>query len=94
MTVLARLAPPPIAPSEVLPRSVTIAQRVQIIRAALRDADSFVLQELLMHVRDRVVRAVTFLALLELVKGREITVEQAAPFGPIVARRLATDADA
>ena len=38
-------------------------------------------------VRDRVVVAVTFLAMLELVKGREIVVEQDEPWGPIVARR-------
>jgi chromatin segregation and condensation protein Rec8/ScpA/Scc1 (kleisin family) len=30
--------------------------------------------------------AVTFLAMLELVKRREIVVEQAEPWGPIVAR--------
>jgi len=40
-------------------------------------------------VHDRVVVAVTFLALLELMKRREIVVEQAEPWGPIVAR--ATD---
>ena len=45
------------------------------------------LQALLNGVRDRVVIAVTFLALLELMKRREIVVEQADPFGPIVARR-------
>jgi chromatin segregation and condensation protein Rec8/ScpA/Scc1 (kleisin family) len=33
-----------------------------------------------------VVIAVTFLALLELMKRREIVVEQAIPWGPIVAR--------
>ena len=36
--------------------------------------------------RDRVVIAVTFLAMLELMKRREIVVEQAEPWGPIVAR--------
>ena len=46
-----------------------------------------VLQDLLRGVRDRVVVAVTFLALLELMKRREIVVEQAEPWGPIVARR-------
>ncbi|TMD27699.1 MAG: hypothetical protein E6I94_09380 [Chloroflexi bacterium] len=44
------------------------------------------LQDLLSGVRDRVVLAVTFLAMLELMKRREIVVEQAAPWGPIVAR--------
>ena len=37
---------------------------------------------------DRVVVAVTFLALLELMKRREIVVEQAEPWGPITARRM------
>jgi len=66
---------------------VTLAQRAAIIRAALRGAPSVVLQELLAGVWDKVVVAVTFLAMLELMKRREIVVEQADPFGPIVARR-------
>jgi segregation and condensation protein A len=66
---------------------VTLAQRAAIIRAALRGAPSVVLQDLLAGVRDRVVVAVTFLAMLELMKRREIVVEQADPFGPIFARR-------
>ena len=84
---LARLAPAPEPPPELMARTITIAERVEAIRAALRAADSIVLQELLEGVRDRVVRAVTFLAMLELVKQREIVVEQAEPWGPIVARR-------
>ena len=55
-------------------------------------APAVVLQELLVGVRDRVVVAVTFLALLELMKRREIVVEQAEPWGPIVAR-LTTPAE-
>ena len=43
---------------------------------------------LLAGVRDRVVIAITFLAMLELMKRREIVVEQAEPWGPIVARRM------
>ena len=65
-----------------------MAERTAVIRAALSQADHFVLQELLGGVKDRVVVAVTFLALLELSKRREITLEQAEPWGPIVARRL------
>ena len=83
---LAEIAPPPEPPSELMTRSITIAERAEIIRAALRDAPTFVLQNLLAGVRDRVVIAVAFLALLELMKRREIVVEQAEPWGPIVAR--------
>lgn len=79
------LAQPPV---ELVARTVTLAERTAIIREALRGSDSVVLQELLGGVRDRVVVAVTFLAMLELSKRREITLEQAEPWGPIVARRV------
>ena len=49
-------------------------------------APAVVLQDLLRDVRDRVVVAVTFLAMLELAKGRELTIEQDEPWGPIVCR--------
>ena len=83
---LAILAPPPPPPPEVVPRTITLTERAAIIRAALRDAPTVVLQDLLAGVRDRVVIAITFLAMLELMKRREIVVEQGAPWGPIVAR--------
>ena len=84
---LVRVIAPPPPPPETVPRTITLADRAWIIRAALRSAPQVVLQDLLAKVRDRVVVAVTFLALLELMKRREIVVEQAEPFGPIVARR-------
>ncbi len=83
---LALVAPPPPLPPEVMARIITLTERAEIIRAALRDAPTFVLQDLLLGVRDRVVIAVTFLAMLELMKRREIVVSQAVPWGPIVAR--------
>ena len=83
---LASIAPPPPAPAEVMQRTITLTERATIIREALRGASSIVLQDLLAGVRDRVVIAVTFLAMLELMKRREIVVEQAEPWGPIVAR--------
>ena len=88
---LARLALPPEPPPEIMPRTITLADRAAVIRAAVRGANVIVLQELLRGVRDRVVVAVTFLALLELMKRREIVVEQAEPWGPIVARRTTAD---
>lgn len=78
---------PPDLPPETVARTVTLAQRAQIIRDALRGVSAIVLQDLLSGVGDRVVVAVTFLAMLELMKRREIVVEQTDPFGPIVARR-------
>jgi segregation and condensation protein A len=83
---VARIAPPPELPPETVARTITLTERAAIIRDALRDAPTVVLQDLLHGVRDRVVVAVTFLAMLELMKRREIVVEQAKPWGPIVAR--------
>ncbi len=88
-TALARsieLVPPPPAAPEIVARTITLADRAAVIRAALDGADSIVLQDLLADVSDRVVMAVTFLALLELVKRREIVAEQAEPWGPITCR--------
>lgn len=81
-----RLVPPPPPPPETVSRSVTLEERAQVIRSALRSAHHLVLQELLRDVNDRIVIAVTFLALLELAKGRELTIEQSEPWGPIRVR--------
>jgi segregation and condensation protein A len=78
------LAPEPVPPPSIVPRLVTLEERAALIREALREAPVVVLQDLLGDLRDRVVVAITFLAMLELVKGREVVVEQAEPFGPIV----------
>lgn len=83
---LTLIAPPVDLPPEVMTRTITIAERAAIIRAALRGAPTVVFQDLLAGVRDRMVIAMTFLAMLELMKRGEIVVEQAAPWGPIVAR--------
>ena len=82
----ARFVPPVPPPPEILPRSITLADRTSVIRLALAGASSIVLQDLLAGMRDRVVMAVTFLALLELVKRREVVAEQSEPWGPITCR--------
>jgi len=83
---LSRISLPPVPPPETIGRTITLTERAAIIRAAIRGAGTVVLQDLLTGVRDRVVVAVTFLAMLELMKRREIVVMQAEPWGPIVAR--------
>jgi segregation and condensation protein A len=88
---LVEVMPEPDPPPEIVPRSITLAQRASIIRLALQGAPSVVLQDLLRGVTDRVVVAVTFLAMLELMKRREVVVEQAEPFGPISARLTTVD---
>ena len=88
---LGRIAPPAPLPPETMKRTITLTERAEIIRAAIRGAGTIVLQNLLTGVRDRVVVAVTFLAMLELMKRREIVVTQEAPWGPIVARATTTE---
>ena len=88
---LVQVLPEPEPPPEVIPRTITLTQRASIIRLALRGAPSVVLQDLLRGVNDRVVVAVTFLAMLELMKRREVVVEQAEPFGPITARNTTSE---
>lgn len=83
---LVRIAPLPTPRPETLVRTVTLEDRARVIRRAISGAPVVVLQDLLRDVRDRVVWAVTFLAMLELVKGRELAVEQAEPWGPIEVR--------
>jgi segregation and condensation protein A len=85
---LAAVMPTPTPPPEVLPRTISMAERARLIRAALAQAGPVVLQDLLAGVRDRAVAAITFLALLELVKRREVTVEQDHPWGPILVRSI------
>jgi segregation and condensation protein A len=88
---IARVAPPPPLPPETIRRTITLTQRAALIRRALDGAPAIVLQDLLRGVRDRVVVAVTFLAMLELMKRHEIVVEQSEPFGPITARRTTAE---
>jgi segregation and condensation protein A len=87
LAALVTVVPPPPPPPETMRRTVTLGDRASVIRRALAGADVIVLQELLRGVKDRVVVAVTFLARRELMKRREIVVEQREPWGPIVARR-------
>jgi segregation and condensation protein A len=90
----ARLIPPLPLPPQLVGRTLTLAERADAIRAALRGAPQIILQELLAGVHDRVMLAVTFLALLELVKRREVTVEQDVPWGPIRCRLVGARVDA
>ena len=91
---LAAVVPAAPAPPEAMRRTMTLAERARLIRGALTEAGAVVLQDLLAGVRDRVVIAVTFLALLELVKRREVTVEQDLPWGPILVRSIPRPATA
>jgi segregation and condensation protein A len=88
---LVTIVPPPPPLPETIRRTITITERANLIRQALAGADVIVLQDLLRGVRDRVLVALTFLAMLELMKRREIIVQQDEPWGPIMARRTTAE---
>ena len=83
LAVSISLVPPAPPPAEIVARTITLDERAAVIRSALLHAPQIVLQELLNDVTDRIVVAVTFLALLELAKGREVAIDQSEPWGPI-----------
>lgn len=90
LTELAKIVPPQEEPPGIVRRSITLAERAAAIREALRAAPVVVLQDLVAGSRDRAFVVVTFLAMLELVKQQEITIDQRRPWGPIRCRALPT----
>ena len=91
LEALGRIVPPPEPPPEIVARTITLAECADAIRDALRGAPAVVLQEIVRGTRDRVLVAVTFLAMLELVKRREVVAAQDQPWGPISVRLTTPD---
>jgi segregation and condensation protein A len=91
---LAAIPEPAAPPPDVVPREVTIAMQIAALRAAMGSAGKVVLQTFLAACRSRTEISVTVLAMLELVRRRQATVEQSELFGPIVVRRTGSEAGA
>jgi len=85
---LAAIPEPEPPPPEVVKREVTIAIQIAALRGAMGRAGQVVLQRVLATCQSRTEVAVTVLALLELVRRRQATVQQDELFGPIVVRPL------
>jgi segregation and condensation protein A len=83
---LATLAEPEPPPPEVVKREVTIAMQIQALRAALERNGRLVLQAVLATCGSRTEAVVTVMATLELVRRRQVVVEQSQLFGPILVR--------
>ena len=81
-------APPPSVDQVVSQRKVTVRGQMELIRGRLRTQGRLLFQEMLARSADRVEIAVTFLAILELVKQFEVTVQQQNLFGPIIIEPL------
>lgn len=87
---LAAIPEPVPPPPEVMPREVTIAMQIATLRGAMGHAGHVVLQRVLAGCQSRTEIAVTVLAMLELVRRRQATVQQEELFGPIVLRPINT----
>jgi segregation and condensation protein A len=83
---LAAIPEPEAPPPQVVPREVTIAMQIGALRSAMQATGRAVLQEVLAACRSRTEITVTVLAMLELVRRRQATVEQSELFGPILLR--------
>jgi len=87
LDVLAAIPEPEAPPAEVVPREVTIAMQITVLRAALAragEAGRVVLQDVLAACGSRTEVTVTVLATLELVRRRQVTIQQDELFGPIL----------
>jgi segregation and condensation protein A len=89
---LAAIPEPEQPPSEVVPREATIAMQIAVLRAAMGSAGQLVLQRVLAACRSRTEVTVTMMAMLELVRRRQATVEQQELFGPILLHTIGPEA--
>ena len=89
MRALAAIPEPEPAPPEIVAREITIAMQITVLRTALAAGGKVVLQQLLATCRSRTEATVTLLATLELVRRRQVKVQQRELFGPIVVETMA-----
>lgn len=85
---LAAIPEPEPPPPEVVKREVTIAMQLAALQAAMAGRGRVVLQQVLATCQSRTQVTVTVLALLELVRRREATVQQDELFGPILVEAI------
>lgn len=86
---LSQLSPtPPVPAGVVVPFTLTIRDQIGLIREKTTDGRRIAFRELLRHVRQRVEVIVTLLAVLELIKRREISATQDVMFGEIMITAL------
>jgi segregation and condensation protein A len=84
LETLAAIPEPVAPPREIMAREITIGQQIDVLRRALSRGGRIVLQSILARCRSRTEAAVTFLATLELVRRKQVTVQQDDVFGPIL----------
>ena len=85
---LAQIREPADEPPGIVAREITIGMQITALRAALARGGRIVLQELLAASGSRTEATVTVLAALELVRRRQVRVQQRRLFGPIFIEAL------
>jgi segregation and condensation protein A len=84
LRALAATPEPEAPPPEIMAREITIGMQIAVLQAALAAGGRLVLQQILATCHSRAEATVTLLAALELVRRREVRVQQRQLFGPIV----------
>lgn len=85
---LAAVPEPEPAPPEVMAREITIGMQIRALLDALSASGRVILQSVLASCHSRSEAAVTILATLELVRRREVRIEQSTLFGPILVEAI------
>jgi len=88
MALLAAIDEPDAPAPEIVAREITIGMQIAALRAAMAGNGRVVLQAVLATCRSRTEATVTVLATLELVRRRQVRVEQSELFGPILVEVL------
>ena len=67
---------------------VTIEEQAEVIMALLEKQERVLLTEMLQKIKERIVVIVTFIALLDLVKSKQLQLNQNNPFAEIWIRKI------
>ena len=87
LDVLNRLTPIVKYPEERLRKTVSIQEKINHIRILLEKAETVRFRDIMKNDSDRTEVVVNFLALLELVRSRDVSAEQSEEFGEIIISR-------
>lgn len=88
LQLIHRLAPPKPLPTTHIDKAVSMKERLDIIRNMLKSKKSFNFHDVLSSARNKTEVIVSFLALLELVKQRTVSLSQDDNFTDIVIERV------
>jgi segregation and condensation protein A len=70
-------------PKVIMARAISIGEKIDYIKKLIREKANFTFNHLLKEKKNKIEAVVTFLAILELVKQKEIVVEQSCLFGEL-----------